>query len=482
MDPVPPRAGWIREIATHHDAPRRGLDGVDVDAARKAAGVRRDPLKVAVPLASEPPRVVPERLGHWAWLPALFCLLLTTLVDAPLLRVVLGLIGAGTLAGGYAYVAALSSAPPAHRVRLEAAAAWLPGVYAAIAVGAHLGVTAYVAIRGHALRDIAFESASLAPWSPVVGNLRASPLAPAAAARLQVLGGIASPPPVTSAERAARRGQLLAVGPGGYPDLSSAIAAAAAGDTIRIAAGRYPGPRVTIDKDLAIEGAGPVTLYWRGGRGPYLRVAGRGTRVTFSHLRLEAVNVNTAVVGDPNLAYGEPASGAGQQVVLRDVEIDAPQSSAIYSTSPGARYLIEGGQYRTAGTAIIMINGGALSIRPYRGTPTRISSDGSSGVAGNAMGLHLVRTARLSIDGVVWSGNPGGDVAIAGNVEAVALRHTADLAGAQRVILVDDQGAPTGEYDLPAEVNRSVRFSVLQGAVHALGPAPGDPSDLLPTS
>jgi hypothetical protein len=445
-------------------------------------GLRREPQAPMSHVPAEPPRVDPECLGHWAWLPALFCVLLTTLVDAPWLRVALGLLAMATLAGGYAYVSALTGAPLAHRRRLEAGAALLPGVYAVIAVGAHLGVTAYVAIRGHALRDVAFESASLAPWAPVVGNLRASPLAPAAHARAQVMEGLAAPEPVTASRRTTPQGHLLAVGPGGYPTLAAAIAAAASGDTIRIAAGRYPGPRVTIAKDLNIEGAGPVTLYWRGGRGPYLRVAGTGTHVTFAHLRLEAININTAVVGDPNLAYGEPASGAGQEVVLRDVEIDAPQSSAIYSTSPGARYLIEGGQYRTAGTSIIMINGGALTIRPYRGAPTRISSDGSSGVARNAMGLQLVQTARLSIDGVVWSGNPGGDVAIAGNVEAVAMRHTADLAGSQRVILVDDQGAATGEYDLPAEVTRPVRFSVLQGAVHALGPAPGDPSDLLPTS
>ena len=50
-------------------------------------------------------------------------------------------------------------------------------------------------------------------------------------------------------------------------------------------------------------------------------------------------------------------------MLLRDVSIDSPQASAIYSTSPGARYIVEGGQYRGAGSAIIVTDAAELRAK-----------------------------------------------------------------------------------------------------------------------
>ncbi len=366
-----------------------------------------------------------------------------------------------------------SDAAPARRrlVVMHRAVAWLPGIYAGIAVGAHLGVTAYVAGHAAELSAGSPEAASLVPWSPAEPNLRVSPFAATGASRIGLPGHVELGP--APAEQPVS-GHVITVGHGGYADLAAAVAAADPGDTISIGPGRYDGPRLLIRKDVAIEGRGDVSFVWRGGRGPFIRIAGRGTRVSFAHLRFEAYGINTAVIGDPNAAYGEPPSGSGQVVVLRDVAIDSPQASAIYSTSPGARYVVEGGQYRGAGSAIIVIDAAELVIRPYRGAPTRISTDGTSGVAHNAVGLAVNGTRLLTIDSVQWSGDPGGDIAIQGDAVVVNLRRAAEPSGAQRVLLVDDRGAARREIEASADAE-PLRFSVQGGELRPLSePGPGE--------
>jgi hypothetical protein len=441
--------------------------------------------------ARAPARV--EVLGHWAWLPALFCLVLALLVGESTVRSLLVLLALATLLGGYLAAAELKRALERGRRRLavdvwadgagaadavtarrelaatQRAISWLPGAYAAIAVCAHVGVTAFVAGHANALHAESPEAASLVPWSPADPNLRGSSFAAASAHRAQ----LARPVPLAATPALhPGTGRVIAVGPGAYPDLAAAVAAAAPGDTIRIEAGRYAGPRLTLDKDLAIEGHGEVVFVWRGGRGPFIRIAGNGTQVSFTHLRFEAYGINTAVLGDPNQAYGEPPSGSAQVVRLTDVAIDSPQASAIYSTSPGAHYLVEGGDYRGAGSAIIVIDADELVIRPYRGVPTRISTDGTSGVANNAVGLVVHGTRKLAIDDVRWSGDPGGDIAIQGDALAVNVGRSAEPSGTQRVLLVDDRGAPRREIDASLKTE-PLRFSVQGGELRPLPePAP----------
>jgi hypothetical protein len=174
------------------------------------------------PMAATPhgPVVVPvEVIGHWAWLPALFCVLLTTLVDSPLLQALLAGVALATLLGGYLTTTGLrrARAQPAtargslasrdiaadsggarrRLMLLQRATSWLPGLYASIAVGAHLCVTAYVATRTGDMRDLQFKAASLAPRAPTGSKLHAAPLAP----RPPPLSGVAG-----TVERAARTG------------------------------------------------------------------------------------------------------------------------------------------------------------------------------------------------------------------------------------------------------------------------------------
>ena len=434
-----------------------------------------------------------DALGHWAWLPALFCALLVVLVHPSVVRWPLAVLGVLTLLGGHfavrylrtelgrvrAQVLVAQRAPrtggsllqlDAVRRRLgflHRARSGLPAAYAGVAVGAHLYVTAFLLGNPAGVYGLRAEVPGLQPWAPVDANLLVSPLAISAGRHERLATSFAlDPAPATTARRAGH-GRPLLVGPGGFPDLAAAVAAAASGDRIRISAGRYVGPRLLLDKDLTIEGLGAVTYTWHGGRGPFVRVAGRGTRVTLEHLALEGFGINTAIIGDPNVAYGEPPTGAGQQVRLRDVVIDSPDASAIYSTSPGARYLIEGGRYRGAGAAIVMVDGGELSIRPYRSAPARISSDGSSGVANNAVGLSIQHTRRLTIDNVAWSGNPGGDVAIQGDLVAAVVTGAANAAATQRVLLVDERGAALREVEFGAS-GQPLRFRVEHGLLEPL--------------
>jgi hypothetical protein len=429
-------------------------------------------------------------LAHWAWLPALFCLLLAALIDTTVVRGALCALAVATLLGSYLAAAELrrvlartrsrlaaalsgdtsaGDPAPARRrlVAMQRAVASLPAIYAAIAVCAHLGVTAYVAERSAAQRAPSPEAASLVPWSPANANLRTSPFALVGVAGAHRASPVEAAAVLSMPRPRPATGRVISVGHGAYQDLAAAVAAASSGDTIRIEAGRYEGSRIQIDKDLAIEGRGDVAFVWRGGRGPFIRIGGRGTQVSFTHLRFEAYDINTAVLGDPNEAYGEPPSGSGQVVRLRDVSIESPQASAIYSTSPGARYLVEGGRYTGAGSAIIVIDAAELVIRPYRGAPTRIATAGTSGVAHNAVGLTVHGTRRLTIDNVQWSGNPGGDIAIQGDAVAVNVGRAAEAGAAQRVLLVDDRGAAQREI-AASDDDAPLRFSVHAGELRPL--------------
>ncbi len=418
-----------------------------------------------------------EVLGHWGWLPAIFCALLAWLIDVALVRALLAMLALLTLSGGYAIVASLRRALCAgglrevllaarERGRVQRVAAWLPGAYAAIAIGAHLAATFVLVSQALALDTHRNEASALAPWAPVDHNLRMSAFAygrsPDRLLPVAESLSVAASVPVD-----AKASRLLQVGPGGYPDLPTAVAAAVAGDRIEIAPGRYAGMRLLVDKDLSIHGRGEVTFVWHGGQGPFWRVGGHGTHLALSHLRFEAYGINTAVLGDPNAAYGEPAASVSPQVRLSDVTIDAPASSAIYSTAPGARYVLEGGRFRGGGSAIIMIDGMELSIGPLHGRPTQIASAGTSGVAGNSVGVSVNHTQHLNLDSVSWSGDPGGDVSIRGDMQAAALTASADPGGGQRVLLVDDVGVKTLEVgsSAPSEL---LRFRVEHGQLQTL--------------
>jgi len=167
-------------------------------------------------------------------------------------------------------------------------------------------------------------------------------------------------------------GNVITVGPGGtYATLEAAIAAANSGDTINVTGNiSADGTVITISQNLIISGIGNPTITWNGGTGPYLRVGGNGTNVVFENLTLVGNGVNTALIGDYNLAYNPTPAGSNQIIHLIDITMSNTGGANVYSTSPGVTYELVGGTYNNAS----QWNAGSLvSIRPHGSSGTRFT-------------------------------------------------------------------------------------------------------------
>jgi hypothetical protein len=140
------------------------------------------------------------------------------------------------------------------------------------------------------------------------------------------------------AHAASAHAPCVGTGPGCASSLSAAIAAAHNGDTIRIGAGVYRGG-VTIDKSIAVVGAGRGRTVIRGG-GPVITVAGSDGSAT-----LNVSITGLTVTGGTTTGNGYQASGGGiyipatanggvgATVQLSDVAVSGNRATAT-TTSP----------------------------------------------------------------------------------------------------------------------------------------------------
>ena len=200
----------------------------------------------------------------------------------------------------------------------------------------------------------------------------------------------------------ATTGTQLIVGSGQqYTSLHAAVEAAAPGDTILVTAGNYVGSLMTITKNLTIVGSGNPTITFNGGVGPYIRLSGDNVNVKISDINFIGVGVNTAVLGDINLAYGPQLPGVNQTFHLINVNISTSGGDAIYAVKPTTSYNIQGGQYSADYAAMIFGDAAQVSIRPSTtGQGTMILSQNYEGIqlfSGMADGWLTVRGASFSV-------------------------------------------------------------------------------------
>ena len=110
----------------------------------------REPLSERAPMAASAMRV--RELGHWAWVPAIFCLVLMLPIPSWWQRLPLLALAALCVAGGYAASRSLERGsrrehPHRSEAKLQRGIRSLPGVYAAVAVCCHVYVTALLGLH-----------------------------------------------------------------------------------------------------------------------------------------------------------------------------------------------------------------------------------------------------------------------------------------------------------------------------------------------
>lgn len=158
-----------------------------------------------------------------------------------------------------------------------------------------------------------------------------------------------------------RHGRVIRVTPDTRPSLDTVVAQSRAGDTIELAPGTYHPGQLRIEHDLTLRGIGRPTLEWFGGTGPYIRLAGFGTRLAIEGVSLLGHEVNTALLGDPNVAY-EPPEAFEPIVHLIDVDMANDAGVDVYVSAHDARYEISGGRYVSCGNNLLMEAGYELRV------------------------------------------------------------------------------------------------------------------------
>ena len=177
-------------------------------------------------------------------------------------------------------------------------------------------------------------------------------------------------------------GRVLSVGAGGYESLAEAVAASRAGDRIRVRPGRHPGGRMVVTHDLMIEGDPGGVVAWSGGQGPFIEVGGAEVRLVLRSIRLEAVGINSNVIGDPNPAYGRPPVGFHPHLDLEDAYVLSFGGGSIYFDSPDSVIRLKGsrvGSISLANAALLQVDNLVTGGQTILGGPSAESLH--SGVA-----------------------------------------------------------------------------------------------------
>jgi hypothetical protein len=439
-----------------------------------------------------------HHMPHWSWVPVASCLVLSAylrdfrwvlaLLLIALMSLVLGYRGFVLLRRSHIEVRralrAAGSDAHADTVTLRKRIAWYAALRTQFASG-------YVALIVAAVMCVIFGSTLSTPTDAPVASMAGHPPVAEVAAPLQVRRTDASPAPLAAEQvRVATAsdtsgsvdphhvdrtnaktvdhdspvGRSLLVGAEGFPTLGAAVSAAQANDIILIDTGEHiqPSEPVIIDRDLTISGLPGAKLIWTGGAGPFIRVAGVATHLSIEHVLLAGNDIDTALLGDANVALSESAAGRRADVQLKDVWMYATGASAIASHAQGARYLIEGGAYVGSGTPIVVRNAESLTIRAYNGQPTRIQTDDSTEVANNGHGILVGNLGALSVSDVIWLGNPGGNVAIFGDLLRGELASASPLSSVRHVELIDAKREVISDLT-PAFMDGAVRFRIQNG-------------------
>lgn len=293
------------------------------------------------------------------------------------------------------------------------------------------------------------DAESLRPWSSIHPNFLQSPFG-LNGRQYVVTQGVPriGPYPVLMTSRGTLfSGVTRVVGANGYRTLADAIDASGAGDTIRVHSGNHPGGQAVIRHDLVIEGDADASIEWRGGRGPFIQIGGAGTQVSIRHLRFVGDGVNSALLGDPNLAYGVPEAGSRPHLILDDVVVDNGGAGGVNLQSPGAAVEVYGGYM----SSLHVSNARQVIVDAPRGD-TRVSSAvifhghwGGPGIASAVCIICIHNVDDVTIDhvrtlvgsGEILVGSSVGQMRVGEHLDNVTIR------------LMDDTGRDRGNLPLP---------------------------------
>ena len=244
---------------------------------------------------------------------------------------------------------------------------------------------------------------------------------------------------VSAAARGAEPSAVLTVGPGAeHADIASAVAAAPAGAIVRVGPGTYRG-RVTIDRDVTVEGAGWDRTTVIVEQPPFEQLAAA---------RQEFMQASRKV-GDErererlSRAYGEQWTNAaitvagGASVTVRGLKVTSSPSSlpeagmsnpqALVAVEPGGTLRLDrcavvgspGDGLRVASGGVVDVDGClvaaaqsvgiAVAPHPHRDAPARVTVRGSDVRNCYHMGISIGRgrdatIGRCRISGSAWHG------------------------------------------------------------------------------
>jgi hypothetical protein len=200
-------------------------------------------------------------------------------------------------------------------------------------------------------------------------------------------------------------GITLTVGSGQqYTTLEAAILAASSGDTIEVHAGTYAGSYVEVTKDLTIKGIGSPTITYNGGTGPFIRLVGDNRNIKISDVNFVGTGVNTAILGEGNVAYGPQLPGANQIWHLIDVNISNAGGGTLYGAKATTLWDIQGGSHTaSAAAAIISIaDAGQVSVTPSpTGIGTSFATNDEHGLVGRIRKI-VVKGANFAVPSTMY--------------------------------------------------------------------------------
>ncbi len=262
-----------------------------------------------------------------------------------------------------------------------------------------------------------------------------------------------------TAYRAHETGQVRIVGEHGYASLAEAIQASSAGDLIRVKTGRHPGGSAVIRHDLTIEGEPGAVITWYGGRGPFIQLGGADTTVRFRRVGLAAVDINSTILGDPNVAYGDPVQGTNPHLILDEVTT-VPAAPLVSFRAPGATVDIFGGLLGR----ILVTNARRLRVvstphRPAVLQGFRTPGPLHPGISRATCLICIEHVDEVELAGIV-APMAEADVLFAGSVGHIDIYNE---VGNLRLLLVDDAARDVGVLRMVKGERRHFKFS--QGVV-----------------